>query len=533
MIHQPLKNKQGGTIGVIDYMINNRLKEGTARVLRGNSFLTKELVKQIKFKQKLFVTVLSFEEENIKEDYKSVIMNSYEGMLLPSLEERYNILWVEHTDKNRLELNCMIVKIDLLTHLSLNPYFDKVDRYRVELWRDRQNISYNFSSSNDPSKEQNLNNDKRVNFFSDYKKLNEQLHEHVYSLQIKSRVHLIELLNNNNIEVTKISKNFIEVKLPQSKKSQRLKKGIYSEEFRSIRSIERICHEARKRIDKFNNSDSSTELKYIREKLVEATSRKANFFRKKYVDSKKGDSRRISNSISLYKSKTREKTGTIQPEHGKGVDSNKRKSNEEVRRENVFIKDFYSDYDIFYNGNIYGNSNVHYPRSSVQKLNTYEMLLSKNKGINNDSIGTTIIRRIEEERTTKQESLRKTRESGKFLYSKVIACHKQIHSNHRKDKKGLPASDYTIDERAKEAYRRRRSDARQRQIVLGAIKDITTAIAKYREQLEEYESKIEQFTRDTVKLGAQLQEIYNLSERPVQEFEMKFCDELVFSNIIR
>lgn len=161
------------------------------------------------------------------------------------------------------------------------------------------------------------------------------------------------------------------------------------------------------------------------------------------------------------------------------------------------------------------------------------MLLSKNKGVNIDSIGTTLIRRIEEERRIKQKSLRKTRESGKFLYSKVIACHRRIHSNHRKDKERLPASDYTIDERAKEAYRRRRSDARQRQIVLGAIKDITTAIAKYREQLEEYESKIEQFTRDTVNLGAQLQEIYNLSQKPVQEFEIKFCDELVFSNIIR
>jgi hypothetical protein len=287
MIHQPLKNEQGGTIGAIDYMINNRLKEGTARVLRGNSFLTKELVRQIKFKQKLFVTVLSFEEENIEEDYKSVIMNSYERMLLPSLDERYNILWVEHTDKNRLELNCMIVKIDLLTHLSLNPYFDKVDRYRVELWRDRQNILYNFSNSKDPSKEQNLNNDKRVNLIRDYKKLNDQIHEHVYSLQIKSRAHLIELLNNSGIQVTKVTKNFIEVKLPESKKSQRLKKGIYSEEFRSIRSIERICIEARKRIDKFNNSDSSAESKYIREKLDEATSRKANFFRKKYVDSKK------------------------------------------------------------------------------------------------------------------------------------------------------------------------------------------------------------------------------------------------------
>lgn len=43
MIHQPLPNSKGGTIEAINYMCNERLKDGTARVLRGNPNLTKKL----------------------------------------------------------------------------------------------------------------------------------------------------------------------------------------------------------------------------------------------------------------------------------------------------------------------------------------------------------------------------------------------------------------------------------------------------------------------------------------------------------
>lgn len=83
MIHQPLPNSKGGTIEAINYMCNERLKDGTARVLRGNPNLTKKIVQSIKFKQKLHVGVLSFEEANLDEDTKILIMNSFEEYYYP------------------------------------------------------------------------------------------------------------------------------------------------------------------------------------------------------------------------------------------------------------------------------------------------------------------------------------------------------------------------------------------------------------------------------------------------------------------
>ena len=50
-------------------------------------------------------------------------MEDFEKHLLPSLEsDQYNILWVEHTDKGRLELNFVIPKIELTRKIALNPF---------------------------------------------------------------------------------------------------------------------------------------------------------------------------------------------------------------------------------------------------------------------------------------------------------------------------------------------------------------------------------------------------------------------------
>ncbi|KAB7886414.1 relaxase/mobilization nuclease domain-containing protein [Poseidonibacter ostreae] len=241
MIHQPLPNKMGGTIGAVDYMCNERISEGTARILKGNPELTKSIVKSITFKEKLLVGVLSFEETNIKEEYKIEIMNTFEYTLLPGMKSRYNILWVEHTDKGRLELNYLIPKIDLISKMSLTPYFDRFDRYRIELWRDQQNHQYNLSDPRDPAKRQVLANDKRINLIEDYKQLNKLLHALVSNNTIKSRRHMLIYLNANNIEAEGF-KNHITVKLANSKNKQKFHTGIYNEEFRSIDSITRIIN---------------------------------------------------------------------------------------------------------------------------------------------------------------------------------------------------------------------------------------------------------------------------------------------------
>ncbi|WP_149022820.1 relaxase/mobilization nuclease domain-containing protein, partial [Salmonella enterica] len=41
---------------------------------------------------------------------------------------QYSILWVEHQDKGRLELNFVIPNMELQTGKRLQPYYDRADR---------------------------------------------------------------------------------------------------------------------------------------------------------------------------------------------------------------------------------------------------------------------------------------------------------------------------------------------------------------------------------------------------------------------
>ena len=166
MVVKFFSNKKGGSSKAINYLLNEREQQGTARVLHGDPQLTRQIINDIQFKQKTTVGCLSFEEQNISEDMKYQLMEDFENHLLPGMENRYNILWVEHTDKGRLELNFVIPKIDLESQKSLNPYYHKADLPRVEKWQDLQNLKYNYSSPKDPSKERNVEINSHIKKFN-------------------------------------------------------------------------------------------------------------------------------------------------------------------------------------------------------------------------------------------------------------------------------------------------------------------------------------------------------------------------------
>ncbi len=48
---------------------------------------------------------------------------------------RRRVLWVEHRDKGRLELNFLIPNTELLTGRRLQPYYDRADRPRIDAWQ--------------------------------------------------------------------------------------------------------------------------------------------------------------------------------------------------------------------------------------------------------------------------------------------------------------------------------------------------------------------------------------------------------------
>jgi len=308
-----LNNKKGGSNKGIDYLLDKkRVADKTAKILKGDEQITRSIVANISKKQKLTIGTLSFEEKNLTQKQKETIIEDFEKTLLPGLEpEQYNILWVEHTDKGRLELNFAIPKVELTTQKALQPYYHKQDFARIEMFEDKYNILYNLSSKKDPSKKQTLENDNRIELIKDYKKLDEKLMQLVMSGKIQNRQQMIETLKSSNIEVTRQGKESISVKLPDSKRARKLKQGIYSEQFTSHPRLRTISERAREEVEKYNSRDTSKELERISDRLPRYNERKAhinrNLYDKEYEKHREQNNEREQDSTGEYRLRTRER----------------------------------------------------------------------------------------------------------------------------------------------------------------------------------------------------------------------------------
>lgn len=281
MVVKFFASKKGGGTASIDYLLDKRMQQGKARILQGDEKITRELIKSMNQKHKTCVGCLSFEERNIDENTKKEIMESFENALLtPTMQGRYNILWVEHTDKNRLELNFVIPKIDLESKKAFNPYFHKADLKRIEIWQDSVNLKHNFTNPKDPAKEQTIKGSKKeIGLFNDYEALDRFLHEKVSQGLLTSRKSIVELLKANSVEITREGKDYISVKLPESKKAKRFKGGIYDEQFTDFKKLNQISRERAERERAYNQRDNATELERIRTELDKLIQAKDEYYR--------------------------------------------------------------------------------------------------------------------------------------------------------------------------------------------------------------------------------------------------------------
>ncbi|MEW7002547.1 relaxase/mobilization nuclease domain-containing protein, partial [Serratia ureilytica] len=77
-----------------------------------------------------------FAEQDLPPGQREKLMASFERVLMPGLDkDQYSVLWVEHRDKGRLELNFLIPNTELLTGKRLQPYYDRADRPRIDAWQ--------------------------------------------------------------------------------------------------------------------------------------------------------------------------------------------------------------------------------------------------------------------------------------------------------------------------------------------------------------------------------------------------------------
>lgn len=318
MIVKFLPTRDGGGLGSVNYLLNERQEQGTARVLKGNEAQTRAIISQIHYKQKTTFGVLSFAEKasDISNETKQEIIKDFERHLLGDyMKDRVNILWVEHSDKDgRLELNFLIPKIDLVSGKSFNPYYDKRDRTNINLWKRTINDEYNFISPDDPKNQYNQNRHKAtIEQHNTIIELDNQLKDLVSQGLIINRTHLIELLSSSGYEVTRQPKSGISIKIPNQKKPFRLKGGIYSAEFTDLKGLSELGESQSRRIQQYANRDTQAECIANRARLEKFISTRDKRNQKRYKE------QTISDNIANSEHKKRDNTASYSKLNGKNI----------------------------------------------------------------------------------------------------------------------------------------------------------------------------------------------------------------------
>lgn len=239
MLLKIFKHGSGGSKGVFNYLLGADRKREHARLLRGNIQQTSALIDTLSFTKRYKSGCLSFEEPNIPEAAKEEIMDIFEQTMFAGLDhDQYDITWIEHTDKGRLELNFVIPQVELTTGKRLNPYYYMADKRRLNAFRDVVNFGYGYSDPTDPSKTQVVSYDKSVpDSISRIKmEIDEYLTEQVLSHVIQNRESVVSTLEGMGYQVVRQTKKSISIAnpLPNGKRNIRLTGALYAESFSSL-----------------------------------------------------------------------------------------------------------------------------------------------------------------------------------------------------------------------------------------------------------------------------------------------------------
>lgn len=223
----------GGGCGPVDYLLGkDRDREG-ARLDRGDPEQMIQLIDSTNFAQKYTSGVLSFAERDLDEHQKQQIMDSFERALLPGLDkDQYSVLWVQHQDKDRLELNFVVANVELHSGKRLQPYYDKADRPRLNAWKDLVNDHYQLKDPNDPLNKRELctpNNLPRTKI-----EACEAITNGLLSIaergELKNRDDVVKTLESAGFEIARTTKKSISIKDPEGGQNIRLKGAIYEQD---------------------------------------------------------------------------------------------------------------------------------------------------------------------------------------------------------------------------------------------------------------------------------------------------------------
>jgi len=225
---------RGGGAGPVDYLMGkDRQREG-ASVLQGKTEEVRELIDASPYAKKYTSGVLSFAEQDVPPGQREKLMASFERVLLPGLDkDQYSILWVEHADKGRLELNFVIPNTELLTGKRLQPYFDRADRPRIDAWQTVVNGRLGLHDPNAPENRRALVTPSALpkTKLEAAAAITRGLLALASSGELKTRQDVTEALETAGFDVVRTTKHSISLADPDGGRNIRLKGALYEQSF--------------------------------------------------------------------------------------------------------------------------------------------------------------------------------------------------------------------------------------------------------------------------------------------------------------
>ena len=255
---------KGGGASPVSYLLGANLDRIGARVISGNPFLTKELIDATDYARRYTSGVLSFEEsaDVLTEQQKLEVIEKFEKTLFSGLEpDQYNVLWVEHTDKERLELNFLIPNQELRSGKRLQPFYHVADKRRVNAFQDIINHDYKLTDPHDIKKKRLQNphpsrnwtipatpkpfSNKRLVDIDNHAELHDEINKSIKEVfddeanyerryrSIRSQKTVAFWLEEQGLKVERMTKQSITVSSPNPdiKKNVRLKGAMYERRF--------------------------------------------------------------------------------------------------------------------------------------------------------------------------------------------------------------------------------------------------------------------------------------------------------------
>lgn len=241
---------RGGSAGPINYLLGRKRDRPGASVLRGDVQQTADLIDSLQFRRRYTSGCLSFAEQTMCGKTKNTIMNEFERAIFAGLDrDQYDILWIEHTDKDRIELNFVIPNVELLSGKRLQPYYDRADRNRINHFQQYINARFDLADPNDPARKRilttaaDLPKDKELAAHA----ITNGLLALVHQGAITNRKGVIDALASNGFTITRETKSSISIAVEGSDKPLRLKGAIYEREFEfdaSSEGVRALCEAA-------------------------------------------------------------------------------------------------------------------------------------------------------------------------------------------------------------------------------------------------------------------------------------------------